>query len=84
VSAFVLIDMAHLKSRLLEQGCHATMVMDGDCAIQLSIDPYDLMRGCMRVSELLFARVGLEFQSLKWFAQQHALKSDAVVRSITP
>lgn len=83
VSVFVLIDMARLKSLFLEQGCHATMVMDGECAVQISIDPDDLMQGCMRVSELTFARIALEFQSLGWFAKQHALQAEEPGAPIT-
>lgn len=40
------------------------MIMDGISAIQLCVDLRDLMRAVIRVSELYFARVALEFQSL--------------------
>jgi hypothetical protein len=74
VEVFVLTDMEHLKSLFLQHGNHATMIMDGQSAIQLCIDPSDLMRGMFRISELHFGRVALEFQSLAWFAKENAIR----------
>jgi hypothetical protein len=62
--------MEYLKTLFLQHGSHATMIMDGVSAIQVCADPEDLMRGVYRISELLFARVALEFQSLAWFARR--------------
>ncbi len=49
------------------------MIMDGVSAIQICSDPGDLMKGVFRISELHFARVALEFQSLAWFAEENAV-----------
>lgn len=73
VAVFVLTDMEYLKTLFLQHGSHATMIMDGVSAIQVCADPEDLMRGVYRISELLFARVALEFQSLAWFAKENAV-----------
>lgn len=83
VGVFVLTDMKHLKSLFLQHGNHATMIMDGHSAIQLCIDPSDLMRGVLRISELHFGRVALEFQSLAWFAKESAISQQAPERTMT-
>jgi hypothetical protein len=76
VAVFVMTDMEYLKSLFLKHGSHATMIMDGKNAIQLCIDPSDLIQGVIRVSELHFGRVALEFQSLAWFAKENAIKQE--------
>jgi len=68
----VLIDMAVLKSHFKANGIHATVLMDGFHALQICLDPSDLMKGCFRVSEQLFLRVACEFQSLSWFAKEYS------------
>lgn len=83
VSVFVLTDMEHLKSLFLQHGSHATMIMDGQSAIQLCIAPDDLMRGVVRISEIHFGRVALEFQSLAWFAKENAINQEERERSMT-
>jgi len=83
VAVFVMTDMEHLKSLFLQHGSHATMIMDGQSAIQLCIDPTDLMRGVVRVSEMHFGRVALEFQSLAWFAKENAISKHEREQSMT-
>lgn len=73
IAVFVLTDMEYLKALFLQHGSHATMIMDGVSAIQVCADPEDLMKGVYRISELHFARVALEFQSLAWFAKENAV-----------
>lgn len=72
IHAAVLIDMAVLKSHFKANGIHATVLMDGFHALQICLDPSDLMKGCFRISEQLFLRVACEFQSLSWFAKEHS------------
>lgn len=83
VKVFVLTDMEHLKSLFLRHGMHATMIMDGQSAIQLCIDPSDLTRGVWRISELHFARLALEFQSLAWFAKESSVIKQEPERTMT-
>lgn len=83
VAVFVMTDMEYLKSLFLQHGSHATMIMDGQNAIQLCIDPGNLMRGVVRISELHFGRVALEFQSLAWFAKENAISEQERGRSLT-
>lgn len=83
MAVFVLVDMAYLKTLFLNQGSYATMVMDGQSAIQLCLNPDDLMQGFARISELHFARVALEFQSLVWFVQENSLKVESPLPSMT-
>jgi hypothetical protein len=83
VAVFVMTDMEYLKSLFLQHGSHATMIMDGQSAIQLCVDPNNLMRGVVRISELHFGRVALEFQSLAWFAKENAISKQERERSFT-
>ena len=72
VHVAVLIDMAVLKSHFQANGIHAAVLMDGRYGLQICVDPSDLMKGVFRVSEQLFLRVACEFQSLRWFAEEHS------------
>jgi len=83
MTVFVMIDMEHVKSLFAQHGSHATMMMDGLSAIQLCVDPGDLMRGVFRISELHFSRVALEFQSLAWFAKENAINNRDLDRTMT-
>jgi len=83
VTVLVLIDMLHLKELFRKHGSHATMMMDGTWAIQLCVNPENLLEGVFRVSELHFARVGLEFQSLEWFAKENAIDLSEPVTSMS-
>lgn len=74
ITMCVLIDTRHLKYLFRQRGTHAIMLMDGTFAMQLCRDASDLMMGVDRVTELLFARIALDFQSLAWFAEQYAYK----------
>lgn len=73
VALVVLIDLAYLKSLFASQGIHATMLLDGVSAIQICLDPKNLMEGVFRISEGLFARIALEFLSLVWFAEEFSI-----------
>jgi len=66
----VLIDMNVVKEIFSAIGIHAIVLMDGQHALQLCIDPNDLMKGVWRVSEQSFLRIACEFQSLEWFANE--------------
>ena len=83
VFILVLIDLAQVKSLFAEQGIHATMLLDGVSAIQICRDPADLMRGVYRISESLFGRIALEFQSLAWFAAEFSAPLRQIPRTIT-
>jgi hypothetical protein len=72
IGIVILIDLGILKEHFKAQNIHATMLMDGLHALQICIDPNDLMMGAFRISELLFLRIACEFQSLKWFANEHS------------
>lgn len=72
VVLLVLIDLRHLKSEFLKYDIHTTVLMNGDSAMQLCLDPTDLWKGCYRVSENRFGRAACEFVSLSWFAKETA------------
>lgn len=82
-----LIDLQVLKDHFNAHGVHATMLMDGSHAVQICIDPSDLMKGAMRLSEQLLLRAVCEFQSIKWFADENSsvLKiPDSTQEPVTP
>ncbi len=72
----MLTDLAILKTQFAKRGILATMIMDGTSAIQICPDPTDLYKGVFRISENLFARIALEFQSLEWIAAEYSLVFD--------
>lgn len=80
----VLIDLLVLKACFEDRGIHATMLMDGAHAVQICVDPSDLMKGAMRLSEQLFLRIACEFQSLRWFADEHSSVFDAIAEVQEP
>ncbi len=80
----VLIDMAVLKSHFKANGVDTTVLMDGNYALQICVDPSDLMKGVFRISEQLFLRVACEFQSLRWFADEHSLIFSSVEGKVSP
>lgn len=79
ITMCVLIDTRHLRSLFRQRGTHAIMLMDGTFAMQLCRDTSDLMMGVDRVTESLFARIALEFQSLEWFAEQYSYKINEAI-----
>lgn len=76
VVVVVLIDLRVLKSLFLQMGVHSVMLMDGRSSIQLCKDPKDFSEGVVRLSDLVFARISAEFQSLTWFAKEQATALD--------
>ncbi|WP_175038040.1 hypothetical protein [Burkholderia contaminans] len=66
----VLMDLSHMKALYEQRGVHATAVMDGVSSFQICTDPANLDGGVVRISEVFFARVALEFQSLTWFVDE--------------
>lgn len=73
----VLTDLAVVKALFAKHGIDAVVLMDGTHALQICIDPSDLMKGVWRISELLFQRISCEFQSLAWFAKEYSTVFDA-------
>lgn len=72
VLVMVIVDLAYLKRLFADQGVHATMLMEGEFAIQVATDPEDLSLGVFKISDQRFARIAPEFQSLRWFAKEMA------------
>jgi len=72
VMVVVLIDMLVVKSLFQELGVHCVPLMDGKYSMQLCKNPLDLSEGVFRLSDLVFARIATEFQSLAWFAKEYA------------
>jgi|TARA_R100001369_G_scaffold8707_1_gene21035 hypothetical protein len=73
-----------LKSHFKANGIDATVLMDGNYALQICVDPNDMMKGVFRISEQLFLRVACEFQSLRWFAEEHSSIFSDVVGDVSP
>lgn len=70
LEVFVFIDLAQVKAAFASRGVHATMLMDGTSALQITKTPENLSLGVFRVSELLFLRIATEFLSVEWFARE--------------
>ncbi|WP_411836010.1 hypothetical protein ACLBNB_02895 [Pseudomonas chlororaphis subsp. aurantiaca] len=72
IGLMVLIDTSVLKSLFLEKGVHAICLMDGTYSLQICVDPEDLTKGVFRLSRQIYSRIAYEFQSLRWFANEHS------------
>ena len=72
VIVLVLIDLMAVKERFQEYGVNCVLLMDGVYSLQISKNSNNLNEGVFRVSDLLFARIATEFQSLAWFAKEYA------------
>lgn len=72
VTVVVLIDLMVIKGIFQEMGVHCIFLMDGTYSMQICKNPDNLDEGVFRLSDLLFARVATEFQSLAWFAKEHS------------
>lgn len=70
IGVVVLTDLSVVKSLFAERGVHAVALMDGVHALQICLDPSDLMKGCFRVNEQRYQRIACEFQSLTWFVSE--------------
>ncbi len=76
VVVIVLIDLLVIKSLFLALDAHCVMLMDGRFSMQICKNPNNLNEGVFRMSHLIFARIAAEFQSLTWFAREHATALD--------
>ena len=73
IFVYVLVDLLVLKAHFSARSVHATLLMDGTHALQICVDPNDLMRGAWRVNErILLMRIACGFLSLRWFADEHS------------
>lgn len=72
IEVAVLINLEVLKGLFTEKGVHAIAVMDGTHSLQIALDPKDLGKGVFRLSEQIYLRIAYEFQSLRWFAEEHS------------
>ncbi len=70
VQIAVLIDLTIVKTLFSQHGTQATMMMNGEWAMQFCLNPKNLIEGVYRISEQRFARIACEFQSLSWFAEE--------------
>lgn len=78
IGIIVMMDLAVIKKEFENYGIHCVWIMDGSTALQICIDPADLMRGTFRISEDLFLRVSTEFLSPAGFAREHARAFDSI------
>lgn len=72
IGVVVIIDLGVVKKTFHDHGMCATAIMDGTHSFQICKDPEMFIGGVVRVSEQIFLRVALEFQSITWFVQEHA------------
>ena len=70
VGIFISIDLAVVKQLFADAGVHATFLMNGTHAVQITKHPENLLLGVERISELMFLRIAVEFQSLAWFVSE--------------
>ncbi|VVO74121.1 hypothetical protein [Pseudomonas fluorescens] len=72
IAVVVLTDLEITKRLFRDQGVHCVWLMDGTHAMQICVDPNDLMKGAYRISECLFQRVSSEFLSISWFVRERS------------
>lgn len=82
-SLFVFIDLTEVKSAFARRGVHATVLMNGMYALQITKTPENLLLGVYRVSELLFLRIATEFLSVEWFVEENSKVFDGEVEAIS-
>ena len=68
----VFVDLKIMQDRFLMHGLHATIINDGTWFLGLKEKSDDPDEGMFRISENLFLRIPLEFQSLAWFVDEQA------------
>jgi hypothetical protein len=68
----VFVDLKIMQDRFLMHGLHATIINDGTWFLGLKEKPDDPDKEMSRISENLFLRIPLEFQSLAWFVDEQA------------
>ncbi|MDZ5432004.1 hypothetical protein F6476_34230 [Pseudomonas umsongensis] len=72
IAIVVLSDLEIIKRLFRDQGVHCVWLMNGSHAMQICVDPNDLMKGAFRISECLFRRVSTEFLSISWFVREQS------------
>jgi len=72
IAIVVLSDLEIIKRLFRDQGVHCVWLMNGSHAMQICVDPNDLMKGAFRISECLFRRVSTEFLSISWFVTEQS------------
>ncbi|VVE88398.1 hypothetical protein [Pandoraea bronchicola] len=72
ISLVVLVDLKELQDQFLAHGLHATVINDGTWFLGLSRQRDAPDSEMSRLSEHLFLRIPLEFQSLSWFVNEQA------------
>lgn len=72
VMVFVLTELTQVKALFSEHGVNAQIVMDGTSVLELTPQGAKGDSPFFRLSEQLFGRVALEFQSLSGFAAAHS------------
>lgn len=76
----VFVDLEELRRQFLEHGLYATVINDGTWFLGLSRNRTASESEMSRISEHLFLRIALEFQSLTWFVEAQARVDAEVIQ----
>lgn len=72
INVVVFVDLKEVQSQFLAHGLYATIINDGTWFLGLARTLGAPINEISRVSEHLFWRIPLEFQSLSWFVNEQA------------
>lgn len=73
VVILILTDLEEMRREFLKHNTHAKFILDGQSAIQISIDENDIMKGAYRIGEQYFNREVIGFNSVKAFIESNCL-----------
>ncbi|MBY4837524.1 hypothetical protein [Pantoea sp. DY-5] len=69
ISILILTNLEEVRREFFKHGVFAKFIMDGQSAIQISLDENDLMKGAYRIGEQYFNREVIGFNSVKAFVE---------------
>lgn len=69
ISILILTDLEEMREEFLKNDVYAKFIMDGQSAIQISLDENELMKGAYRIGEQYFNREVIGFNSVKAFVE---------------
>lgn len=73
VAILILTDLEEMRREFQKHNVHAKFILDGQSAMQISIDEDDLMKGTYRVGEQYFNREVIGFNSIKAFVESNCM-----------
>ncbi|WP_249405255.1 hypothetical protein [Pantoea agglomerans] len=71
ISILILTDLEEMRREFSKNGVYVKFIMDGQSAIQISLDENDLMNGAYRIGEQYLDREVIGFNSVKAFVESN-------------